>query len=112
LAILREVQAPQAPVAVGRAFGDLRKVRDPLVQRAYIYTHCRLCGRPKGRSNRPLCPSCGHRVPKMDGGDWPGWRRDSAIVSLYFNDVSAALIARAFGLTRRRVLQIIANWSK
>jgi len=46
----------------------------------------------------------------MDGGDWPGWRRDSAIVSLYYNDVSAALIARAFGLTRRRVLQIISEW--
>jgi hypothetical protein len=93
-----------------RVFGDLRPVRDPAQVRAYIYTHCRLCGQPKGRSNRPLCPSCGHRVPRMDGGDWPVWRRDSAIVSLYYAGVQAVMLAKAFGISKRRILQIVTAW--
>jgi predicted amidophosphoribosyltransferase len=92
------------------ALAVVKSVRDPKSQRAYYFPKCRLCGRPKGRSNRPLCPSCGHRVPRMDGGDWPIWRRDSAIVSLYFSGVRAETLGKAFSLTKRRILQIISEW--
>lgn len=88
------------------------KVRSPTAKRAYIFTHCALCKRLKGRSNRPLCPSCGHRVPRMDGGDWPGWRRDSAIVTLYYAGVGSYTLSKAFALTVTRILQIVREWDR
>lgn len=83
----------------------MSKVRNPI--------YCTACGRKVGQRTGDIpVPGvlCTDPVCEYQGASDHYPQRDSYILAMYMDGVSATVIARGFEISRQRVYQIIDKW--